>query len=106
MSNWQQFPLDAHTPMSDVIKTGEPVFIANLEERNRQYPTLADQGQEDGHALVVVPLALEGRVFGAMSLSFDHDVEFERERREMKVALAPPPAQAPVRPPPCAAAQQ
>ena len=70
--------------MSDVIKTGEPLFIANLEERNRRYPTLADEGQES-HALVVVPLALEGRVFGAMSLSFDHDVEFEAERREMKV---------------------
>jgi len=94
MSNWQQFPLDAHTPMSDVIKTGEPVFIANLEERNRLYPTLADEGQEDGHALVVVPLGLEGRVFGAMSLSFDHDVEFEAERREMKVALARQAAQA------------
>ena len=45
-------------------------------------------------SLVVVPLAVEGRVFGGMSLSFDHDIEFEPERREMKVALARQAAQA------------
>ena len=43
---------------------------------------------------MVVPLAVEGRVFGAMSLSFDRDVEFEPERREMKLTLARQAAQA------------
>jgi PAS domain S-box-containing protein len=94
MANWQAFRLDAATPMSDVIRTGEPLFISSVAERNRLYPTLADQGQDESHALVVVPLAVEGRVFGAMSLSFDHDIEFEPERREMKVALARQAAQA------------
>lgn len=88
MANWIEFRLDAETPMSDVIRTGEPLFISSVQERNRLYPALADQGQAESHALVVVPLAVEGRVFGAMSLSFDHDLEFEPERREMKVALA------------------
>jgi PAS domain S-box-containing protein len=94
MANWQSFRLDAATPMSDVIRTGEPLFISSVQERNRLYPLLADQGQEEGHALVIVPLAVEGQVFGAMSLSFDHDVEFEPERREMKVALGRQAAQA------------
>ena len=94
MENWLTFRIDAPTPMSDVIRTGEPVFLASLEERNRLYPALADQAQEEAHALVVVPLAVEGRVFGAMSLSFDHDTEFEPERREMKLALARQAAQA------------
>ena len=75
MVKWQEFRLDAATPMSDVIRTGEPLFISSLQERNRLYPALAGEGQEEGHALVVVPLAVEGRVFGGMSLSFDHDVE-------------------------------
>jgi PAS domain S-box-containing protein len=94
MAGWESFPLSAPTPMGDVIASGEPIFIVNLEERNRLYPGLADRGQEEGHALVVVPLAVEGRVFGAMSLSFDHDVEFEPERRAMKIALARQAAQA------------
>ncbi|HET7556181.1 MAG TPA: GAF domain-containing protein, partial [Gaiellaceae bacterium] len=94
MANWTTFGVDAPTPMSDVIRTGRPLFISNVRERNRLYPALAEQGQGDGHALVIVPLAVEGRVFGAMSLSFDHDVEFEPERREMKMALARQAAQA------------
>ncbi len=93
MSGWTAFPVDAELPMSEVVRTGEPVFIASLQERNRDYPALAHQAQ-DAHALVVVPLTVEGRVFGAMSLSFDEDIEFDSERREMKIALARQAAQA------------
>jgi PAS domain S-box-containing protein len=93
MAGWESFALDAPTPMSEVIRTGDAVFIPDVAERNRLYPSLADRGQ-DGHALVVVPLAVEGRVFGAMSLSFDRDIHFEPERREMKLTLARQAAQA------------
>ena len=93
MIGWESFPLAADVPMSEVIRTGEPLFIASVQERNARYPALAGQGQES-HAIVVVPLAVEGRVFGAMSLSFDRDLEFEPERREMKLALARQAAQA------------
>jgi len=93
MAGWSRFPVAAEVPMSEVIRTGEPIFIASVQERNERYPALAHQGQ-DSHALVVVPLAVEGRVFGAMSLSFDRDLEFEPERREMKLTLARQAAQA------------
>jgi PAS domain S-box-containing protein len=93
MSGWTTFPLDAELPMSEVIRTGEPVFIISLAERNRLYPGLSHLGQE-GHALVVLPLAVEGSVFGGLSLSFDRDVEFEPERRELKMAFARQAAQA------------
>ena len=93
MSGWNSFPLEAEVPMSDVIRTGEALFLASVQERNERYPALSNQGQ-DGHALVVVPLAVEGRVFGAMSLSFDRDVFFEPERRGMKLTLARQAAQA------------
>jgi len=93
MTGWETFPLSAEVPMSEVIRTGEPLFLASVAERNERYPALSEQGQ-DGHALVVVPLAVEGRVFGGMSLSFDRDIDFEPERREMKLTLARQAAQA------------
>jgi signal transduction histidine kinase len=93
MTGWAAFPVDADLPMSQVIRTGEPLFISSLQERNRLFPGLAQQGQ-GGHALVIVPLAVEGRVFGSMSLSFDEDLEFDAESREMKVTLARQAAQA------------
>jgi PAS domain S-box-containing protein len=93
MSGWASFPLDDDLPMSQVVRTGAALFIPSVAERNELFPALADQGQ-DGHALVVVPLAVEGRVFGAMSLSFDDDIDFGLERREMKMTLARQAAQA------------
>jgi PAS domain S-box-containing protein len=79
--------------MSQVVRTGEPLFISSIADRNELFPSMADQGQ-DSHALVIVPLAVEGRVFGAMSLSFDEDIDFGLERREMKLTLARQAAQA------------
>ena len=93
MAGWASFSLDAPLPMSDVVRSGEPLFITSLAERNRLYPALASQGR-DGHALVVLPLAVEGEVFGGLSLSFDRDIDFEPERRELKIAFARQAAQA------------
>jgi PAS domain S-box-containing protein len=73
--------------MSQVVRTGEPIFLSTLSERNELFPELSQRGQ-DGSSLAVLPLAVEGRVFGAMALSFSEEVEFGLERREMKVALA------------------
>ena len=87
MDEWHRFPLDAGLPMSQVVRTGEPIFISTVIERNELFPELSQRGQE-GSALAVLPLAVEGRVFGAMALSFGDEVEFGLERREMKVALA------------------
>jgi PAS domain S-box-containing protein len=87
MDEWKSFPVAAGLPMSQVVRTGEPIFLSTLNERNELFPDLAQQGQ-DGNSLAVLPLAVEGRVFGAMALSFGEEVEFGLERREMKVALA------------------
>jgi len=87
MEDWARFPVSAHVPMSQVMRTGEPLFISTLTERNELFPELAQRGQE-GSSIAVLPLAVEGRVFGAMALSFADEVEFGLERREMKVALA------------------
>jgi PAS domain S-box-containing protein len=87
MEDWSRFPVAAALPMSQVVRSGEPLFISTVLERNELFPELAEQGQ-DGSSLAILPLAVEGQVFGAMALSFADEVEFDAERREMKVALA------------------
>jgi len=69
MEDWKHFPLAAGLPMSHVVRTGEPLFLSTLRERNELFPELSEEGQ-DSTSLVVLPLAVEGRVFGAMALSF------------------------------------
>jgi PAS domain S-box-containing protein len=82
-----EFSVDADLPMAYVIRTDEPLFLESRAERNRLFPSLEGQG-EDGHAIAVLPLALENRTLGVIALSFGENMRFSEERRQMKITLA------------------
>ena len=86
MKEWGRFPVSAETPMSHVVRTGQPLFIESREERNDLFPILAERG--DGHALALLPLIVEGRLKGVLALSFGEGMTFSPERRQMKITLA------------------
>jgi len=88
---WQRFPVDAPLPLSEAVRTGEPVFLGSRKERDARYPDLASV---PGHALVCLPLIVERRAIGGLVFSFGEDQDFSSERREVKVALARQAAQA------------
>jgi PAS domain S-box-containing protein len=88
-----QFSVDADLPMSYVVRTREPLFLESRVERNKLFPSLEGKG-EDGHAVAVLPLALEGRLLGVIALSFGENMRFSQERRQMKITLARQAAQA------------
>jgi signal transduction histidine kinase len=87
LSEFGRFPVSADLPMSHVARTGKPLFISSMEERNTLFSSLRGRGH-DGHALAVLPLTLEGRVIGVIGLSFGQDMEFSEGRRQMKITLA------------------
>jgi PAS domain S-box-containing protein len=87
LEEYARFPVSADLPMSHVARTGKPLFISSMRERNRLFPSLEGKG-EDGHALAVLPLTLEGRLIGVIGLSFGQDMEFSEGRRQMKITLA------------------
>jgi PAS domain S-box-containing protein len=93
LDEWRRFPVTEDVPMSRVVRTGEPLFIASRDERDELFPHLSESSG-DSHALAVLPLAIENRLIGAMALSFGKDMQFGPERREMKVTLARQAAQA------------
>jgi PAS domain S-box-containing protein len=93
LEDWSRFPVSADLPMSYVARTGEPLFLESKAERNRLFPNLEGAGQ-DGHALAVLPLGVEGRLLGVIALSFGDDMVFSDERRQMKITLARQAAQA------------
>jgi PAS domain S-box-containing protein len=90
---WKRFPVGANLPMSDAVRTEEPVFITSREERDRLYPELAGTPMEN-QAVVTVPLVVESRAIGAMTLSFADPREFPPEDRAFLLALARQAAQA------------
>ncbi len=93
MTTWQRFPIDAEYPLSEAVRTGEPVFIRSRTERVERYPTLSD-GDAPTFALVCLPLIVEDETIGGLVFSFGSDQEFDEERRALKVALARQAAQA------------
>jgi PAS domain S-box-containing protein len=94
MREWEQFEVRDDLPLSRAVLRGEGVFIPSRAERDRQFPALAGVGGGGSHALVCLPLIVEGRAFGGLTLAFDRDEEFDEERRRFKLALSRQVAQA------------
>ncbi|HEY7148292.1 MAG TPA: ATP-binding protein [Gaiellaceae bacterium] len=93
LRDWQRFPLDADYPLSYAVRTGEGVFIGSAAERLERFPALGEIN-EPTHALVCLPLVVEGRTIGGLTFSFAKDQVFDEDRRALKVALARQAAQA------------
>jgi PAS domain S-box-containing protein len=94
LDRWRRIPLGAHVPLSDAVRTGEPVVVASVEERERRYPTLSAAGPVFYPASISVPLSAEGRSFGALGLSFREPIVIGPEDRELLLAVARQCAQA------------
>jgi len=85
----ESFTLSASTPMSDCIRTGQPVWIQSHDEFVAQYPSLAEQSQKiDNEATTTIPLSIGNRVLGGLAFSFVEKHEFDREEREFFLAVA------------------
>jgi PAS domain S-box-containing protein len=93
MREWESFELSDDLPLSRAVLRGEPVFIGSRTERDEQFPAFAGHGG-GSHALVCLPLIVDGRAYGGLTLSFDQDEHFDSERRRFKLALSRQVAQA------------
>jgi PAS domain S-box-containing protein len=93
LSEWQRFPVDAEVPMSIAVRSGDPVWTESPQELVTRYPALA-AAEIRYDSLAVIPLAVGGSPFGAVSLSFAPAQRFDREVRTFLVTAAQQAAQA------------
>lgn len=93
LMDWQRFPLDVDYPLSYAVRTAEAVFLGSAAERIERFPALPEI-EEPTHALVCLPLVVEGRTIGGLTFSFGSDQVFDENRKAMKIALARQAAQA------------
>jgi GAF domain-containing protein len=86
---WRRFPVDAPVPLSDTVRTGQPIFIETAAEVIERYPALADtQAITQMGALAALPLAVTGQTIGAFGMSFRDNRAFEPDERDWMVTLA------------------
>lgn len=88
------FSVDDAMPISEAVRSGEPVFFANRKEMVEHYPHLAEVENVQAVAWAAMPLVVEGTAIGGIALGFNQEREFPSEDRDFAMALARQSAQA------------
>ncbi len=84
---------DAQLPAAEAMRTGEPVWLETVAERNARFPDLI--GFEPATvAMCAVPVSLGDRRLGALRFSFAEARLFDDEERSFVTAMAAQTAQA------------
>jgi signal transduction histidine kinase len=77
------------TPAAHVVRTGEPVFLASLDELCEAYPRFVEQLERvDWAALAVLPLLDRGELFGVIVYRWTEEVEFTPARRDVMETIS------------------
>ena len=92
---FRNFPLSAHYPLADCIRTGEPVVLQDFAQRETKYPELTNFARRIGDgAAAAIPLIVGDRVIGGLGFHFHPDALLDDGDLEFMNALAQQFAQA------------
>jgi PAS domain S-box-containing protein len=95
VESWRRFSVDMSAPLPDAVRTGEPIWGESIATRTSRYPHLVEVYAQYGYkAWVSIPLMLEGRALGGMSMAFTEERKFSQNDRAFIMALAQQCAQA------------
>jgi len=97
LTGWERMQINDITPIAQTFRTGEAVWVYDMEspDGHERFPVLRGSGAATGtHALVALPLRLDGRVLGVMGLSFRETQSYDDEQRTFLLTLAGTCAQA------------
>jgi PAS domain S-box-containing protein len=87
MDPWRRFPLDMETPTGDALRSGEPVYVATLDDWEH-YPELRGRIEGRFAAMAAVPMAFAGAVRGALLLCLKDEHQFMAADRSFLASLA------------------
>lgn len=92
---WLRIPLSASVPLTDTVRTSQPIFLHSLTELAEHYPHLTTSGTNEGYrSFATLPLLLNNRVLGVLGLSFTQERKFHEDDQAYMFALARQCAQA------------
>ncbi|MFE8603808.1 GAF domain-containing protein [Archangium violaceum] len=79
---WTCVTLDVPLPVTDAVRLGEPVWLESREAVLERYPAMSRLPLSHGRAWASLPLEVEGRVLGVLTLGFDRERGFAEEDRD------------------------
>jgi signal transduction histidine kinase/ActR/RegA family two-component response regulator len=87
LGEWSRLPLDRAAPLAEAVRDGIPWFQTRRAERDERYPDLA--GVPAAHeAVAYVPLLLDDRATGGLSIAFRAPRPFEEDERRFILTVA------------------
>jgi PAS domain S-box-containing protein len=89
---YEALPLEALSPLTDLLREGVPMRTGRREELVERYPSLPHSSSSESFA--GIPLELEGRVLGVMALSSTRPSAFPDEDLDFLLTLGRQAAQA------------
>ena len=87
LEGWERFPLAADVPMAEAIRDGVAIWTETSAELRRRWSGLAEAPVRFG-SLAIVPLTVEGKPVGALSLSFAEERAFDPQEQAFLAAVA------------------
>ncbi|MHC5742879.1 MAG: hybrid sensor histidine kinase/response regulator [Nostoc sp.] len=95
LDSWRRFSINASAPLAEAVRTKQPIWQEPTETRIARYSNLAKEyAQYNYGAWISIPLIIEGRAIGGMSLAFTEIQQFNQDDRAFMLALAQQCAQA------------
>jgi PAS domain S-box-containing protein len=95
IKGYYRIPIDLPGPISDTIRTHEPIWLDSYAEYAEHYPTVAPLARANGtQSSASLPLIVNGEAIGAITFSFQKPGMLDDENRAFLSALADQCAQA------------
>jgi signal transduction histidine kinase len=86
---WRYIPVSTEAPLTDVCRTGVPLFLESPADWAAKYPHLMSLIEQNPHrAQMVAPLIVAGRVVGALGIAFREPRTFNEDEREFVLSVA------------------
>lgn len=84
---WAKYSINTRTPLSDVAREKDPLFIESEAQLSKLYPHIPDFKKTSTQSLACVPLIIGKQCYGTLAFSFDHEIKFTNEDREFLMAF-------------------
>lgn len=86
---WNHIPLTLEAPLTDAIRTHQPVAIGSHEELMARYPHLSQTGvSSQNPALIALPMRVDDRPLGVIGISYSFARSFLPEDIAFKQSIA------------------
>ncbi|OUL35417.1 hypothetical protein BV372_11215 [Nostoc sp. T09] len=88
VNTWRRISITSSSPLSEAVRTGKPVWEESIDERVTRYPHLVDTyASYDYTAWISLPLMIEGRAVGGITLGFSEFSSLNQDERAFILAV-------------------